>query len=95
MQRESIQTDEDWRLSCQVRRVLGQPTCVRVVSDAGASASPFSLSACLVARPNSKKVLQYTSHRILRYVYGALNVGEKKLIAQFGWKSRDERFEPN
>jgi len=31
----------------------------------------------------------------LRYVHGALNVDEKKLIAQFGWKSRDERFESN
>jgi hypothetical protein len=28
-------------------------------------------------------------------MYGALNVDEKKLIAQFGRKSRDERFEPN
>jgi len=28
-------------------------------------------------------------------MHGALNVDEKKLIAQFGWKSRDERFEPN
>ena len=28
-------------------------------------------------------------------MYGALNVDEKKLIAQFGWKLRDERFEPN
>jgi hypothetical protein len=35
------------------------------------------------------------SHRILRHMYEALNVDEKKLIVQFGWKSRDERFEPN
>ena len=28
-------------------------------------------------------------------MHGALNVDEKKLIAQFGWKSRDECFEPN
>jgi len=28
-------------------------------------------------------------------VHGALNVDEKKLIAQFGGKLRDERFEPN
>ena len=40
-------------------------------------------------------MLQYLLHRILRYVHGALNVDEKKLIAQFGWKLRDERFEPN
>ena len=43
----------------------------------------------------SQKVLQYPSHRILRYVYIASNVDEKKLIVQFGWKLRDERFEPN
>ena len=53
------------------------------------------LSACLVPTPNSKKVLQQPSHRILRYMHGALNVDKKKLIAQFGWKLRDERFEPN
>ena len=28
-------------------------------------------------------------------MHGVLNVDEKKLIAQFGWKLRDERFEPN
>ena len=49
----------------------------------------------LVREKFSKKILQYLSHRILRYVYGALNIDEKKLIAQFGWKLRDERFEPN
>ena len=55
----------------------------------------MGISACLVAIPKSKKVLQYLSHRILRYVHEALNIDEKKLIAQFGWKLRDERFEPN
>ena len=52
-------------------------------------------SPCLVCEKFSQKVLQYPSYRILRYVHGALNVDEKKLIAQFGWKLRDERFEPN
>ena len=47
------------------------------------------------SKPNSKKVLQYPSHRILRYVHEALNVDEKKLIAQFDGKLRDERFESN
>ena len=42
-----------------------------------------------------QKMLQKPSHRILRYVHEALNVDEKKLIAQFGRKSRDERFESN
>ena len=40
----------------------------------------------LSSHPNSPKSVQYLSHRILRYVYVALNVDEKKLIAQFGWK---------
>ena len=49
----------------------------------------------LVLKLNSQKVLQYPSHRILRYVYRALNVDKKKVITQFGWKSQNERFEPN
>ena len=53
-----------------------------------------NVSACLVEKKVPKKCYSI-SHRILRYVYGALNVDEKKLIAQFGWKSRDERFEPS
>jgi hypothetical protein len=36
------------------------------------------------------------SYRNLRHMHGVLNIDEiKKLIAQFDWKSRDERFEPN
>ena len=38
----------------------------------------LDLNAPLVATPKSKKVLQYPSHRILRYVHRALNVDEKK-----------------
>ena len=45
--------------------------------------------------PKFPKVPHYPLHRILRYVYGVLNVDEKKLIGQFGWKLRDERFKPN
>ena len=50
-------------------------------------------SPCLTQ--NSKKC--YSSHHIeyLRSVHRVLNVDEKKLIAQFGGKLRDERFEPN
>jgi hypothetical protein len=33
--------------------------------------------------------------RILRHMHRALNVDEKKLIAQFDWKLRGEPFEPN
>ena len=28
-------------------------------------------------------------------MYGALNIGKKKLITRFGCKSRDESFEPS
>ena len=57
--------------------------------------SSHFLSPCLVWTQIPKKC--YSSYHIeyLRYVHGALNVDEKKLITQFGWKSRDERFEPN
>ena len=33
--------------------------------------------------------------KILKSTNGALNIDEKKLITQFGWKLRDERFESN
>jgi len=35
------------------------------------------------------------SHQILRYMHGILNIDEKKLIVQFGWKSRDKCFKTN
>jgi len=35
------------------------------------------------------------SHRILRHMHRVLNIDEKKLIAQFEWKSRDECFKTN
>jgi hypothetical protein len=35
------------------------------------------------------------SHRMFRHMHGVLNVDEKKLIAQFGWKPRDKSFKPN
>jgi hypothetical protein len=35
------------------------------------------------------------SYRIFGRMYGALNVDEKKLIAQLSEKSSDETFEPN
>jgi hypothetical protein len=34
------------------------------------------------------------SHRMFGHIYGVLNVDEKKLIAQFSGKSRDESFKP-
>jgi hypothetical protein len=32
---------------------------------------------------------------MFEHMHEVLNVDEKKLIAQFGWKSRDESFKPN
>ena len=51
-------------------------------------------SACLVHPKIPKSAIVFIISN-LPYVHGALNVDEKKLIAQFGWKLRDERFEPN
>jgi hypothetical protein len=49
------------------------------------------LRLCLVPLPKSF----HPSHRMFGHMHGALNVDEKKLIVQFGWKSRDEFFKPN
>jgi hypothetical protein len=37
----------------------------------------------------------HPSYRMFRHIHGVLNVDEKKLIAQFLGKSRDESFKPN
>jgi hypothetical protein len=36
-----------------------------------------------------------SSHQIFRHIHEVLNIDEKKLITQFGWKPRDESFKPN
>ena len=43
----------------------------------------------------SKNFYPKLSHRILWHMHGVLNIDEKKLIAQFSAKSRDESFKPN
>ena len=44
----------------------------------------------------SQKVLQYLSHRMFAVRAWSIKCRrKKKLIAQFGGKLRDERFEPN
>ena len=48
---------------------------------------------CLVGVQNPKKCYSTCHIECLRLMHGALNVDEKKLIAQFGGKLRDERFE--
>ena len=53
------------------------------------------ISACLVSPKIPKKCYSAYHIECLRPVHGVLNVDEKKLIAQFGGKLRDERFEPN
>ena len=46
--------------------------------------------------PISKKLLQYLSHRMFAARAWSIKCRRKdKLIAQFGGKLRDERFEPN
>ena len=46
--------------------------------------------------PISKKLLQYLSHRMFTARAWSIKCRRKdKLIAQFGEKLRDERFEPN
>ena len=54
---------------------------------------PSLLSACLVEKKIQKSATVFIPSNFI--IYGALNVDEKKLITQFGWKSRDERFVPN
>ena len=49
----------------------------------------------LVQKVFPKSDTERLSYRILRYVHGTLNIDEKKLIAQFDEKSRDEHLEPN
>ena len=52
----------------------------------------------VICRPKKiKKTFQDSpSHQILLYMYEILNIDEnKKLIAQFVCKSRDEYFEPS
>ena len=44
---------------------------------------------------NLKKCYSTCYIECLRPIHRALNIDEKKLIAQFGGKLRDERFEPN
>jgi hypothetical protein len=38
---------------------------------------------------SSKKIQDFSSHRIFGHVYGALNVDKKKLITQFGRKNHE------
>ena len=52
------------------------------------------LRLCLVSKSFSKSVAVAIISNLMIRVW-TLNVDEKKLIVQFSWKSRDERFEPN
>jgi hypothetical protein len=50
---------------------------------------------CLVPSNFPKNLQDSSSHEIFGRMHGTLNIGKKKLITQFGYKSRDESFEPN
>ena len=63
------------------------PSRARLVQDC--------VSACLVPPQIPKECYSICHIECLRSLHGSLNVDEKKLIAQFGGKLRDERFEPN
>jgi hypothetical protein len=52
---------------------------------------PLATWGCLV--PTQKNFTP--SRQMFGHMYGVLNVDEKNLIAQFGWKSWDESFKPN
>ena len=53
-------------------------------------------NALFSSPPNSKKLLQYLSHRTFAARAWSIKCRRKeKLIAQFGGKLRDERFKPN
>ena len=77
------------RLSVPLLLILSDKKVLTTAGNGGVTKPVFSF------KNTFKKVIQYSSHRILQYVHEALNIDEKKLIAQFGWKSRDERFELN
>ena len=51
----------------------------------------FVSVASILVRPGlvPKNFHPKLSHRILWYMHGVLNIDEKKLIAQFGWKNRE------
>ena len=57
--------------------------CVVTASPVGKLIIYLTTEYHFVREKFSQKMLQYPSHRILRYVHGALNVDKKKLITQF------------
>jgi len=54
----------------------------------------FHNKALFRSHPKSKIFQDFSSHQILWRMHGALNVGKKKLIAQFTRNWRDESFKP-
>ena len=66
----------------------------RAVGQGRRTTCTASMTECLVPQ-NPKKCYSTCHIKYLRLMHEALNVDEKKLIAQFGGILRDERFEPN
>ena len=62
----------DWSLWSQSLSKVQLMPWLDEMMDASNNKSVFSF------HPKIQKVLQYPSHRILRYMHGALNVDEKK-----------------
>ena len=70
--------------------------CLAVAVYASEKLAGGALRHCLVRIPKSKKLLQYLLHRMFAARAWSIKCRRKeKLIAQFGGKLRDERFEPN
>ena len=81
------------------RRGLGAPALANLRLCLGLSVVTFTfvkVSPCLVGTQILKSCYSTCHIECLLFVHGALNVDEKKkLIAQFGGKLRDKRFESN
>jgi hypothetical protein len=56
---------------------------------------PLELGPCLDASQKLEFFHSLSITSIFRLMHEVVNVGKKKLITQFSWKSRDESFEPS
>ena len=68
---------------------------IQNVADCHQNAHWVWVTPCLVGAQLPKGCYSTCHIECLRSMHRALNIDEKKLIAQFGGKLRDERFEPN
>ena len=75
--------------------LCGYEACMCSTHDANARIIVLrSMFRALFRYPQNSKFFHFLSiTSIFNHFHGALNVGKKKLIVQFSWKSRDESFE--